>query len=129
MSPGEDRQNTGLVGEKIACEALHQRGYRIVARNWRSRPGICEGSASGEVDIIARDGDWWVFVEVKTRRSRSFGLPEEALTPTKAKRLAALAQTYLATHGIDGVNWRIDLIAIESESASFVTGQMADDLP
>ena len=116
-----DRKSIGLLGEEIACEALRQRGYRIVERNWRNTSRSSSGAVGGELDIVARDGEWWVFAEVKTRQTRSFGLPEEAVTLTKARRLAALAQTYLATHELDNVNWRIDVIAIELDRANVVT--------
>ena len=102
------RQSVGRRGEDLACQALERRGYVIMARNWR-----CRG---GEVDIVARDGECWVFVEVKTRRSQALGVPELALTPHKLARLQDLAQQYLGEHGLDQVDWRIDLVAIELDS-------------
>ncbi len=102
---GDRRRKTGILGETLACEALRRRGYEIVARGWRC--------AEGEVDIIARDGACWVFAEVKTRRGHAAGLPEEALTGRKLRRLAELAPLYLAEHGLGDVDWRIDLVAIE----------------
>lgn len=95
----------GSLGERLAGESLVRRGYVIVECGWRT--------ARGEIDIVARDGDCWVFVEVKTRRGRSAGLPEEALTPRKAARLVELAQTYLAEHALGDVDWRLDLVAVE----------------
>jgi putative endonuclease len=100
------------MGEDIACAALSRRGYRIVERNWRRR--------QGEIDIVAMDADCWVFVEVKTRRGHASGLPEEGLTPSKAARLVQLAQDYMAEREIDGVNWRIDLVAIELDGRGHV---------
>ena len=100
-----ERRRTGVLGEELACEALSRRGYRIIERGWRC--------PLGEVDVVARDGECWVFVEVKTRRGRGAGAPEEALTPRKAQRLMALAQTYLAERALGQVDWRIDLVAIE----------------
>ncbi|MDA1298436.1 MAG: YraN family protein, partial [Chloroflexi bacterium] len=61
-----------------------------------------------------------VFVEVKTRRSSSFGLPEESLSATKARRLIAAAQSYLEQAGESGADWRIDLLAIEMDRAGHV---------
>lgn len=101
-----ERRRIGQLGEDMAAQAIEQRGYQVVERNWR-------GGRAGEVDIVARDGDCWVFVEVKTRRGHRAGLPEEALTPRKAERLANLARIYLAEHDLDRVDWRIDLVAIE----------------
>lgn len=107
---GKDRQKTGSLGEGVACDALSRRGYDIVERNWRC--------AHGEVDIVARDGACWVFVEVKTLRGG--GLPEEGLTERKAERLVELAQIYLAEHGLDDVDWRIDLVAVELDARDAV---------
>lgn len=92
----------------MACEALSRRGYVVVERGWRC--------SRGELDIVARDGACWVFVEVKTRHGRSAGLPEEGLTSRKAARLAELAQLYLAEHTVGPLDWRIDLVAIELDS-------------
>jgi len=100
-----DRRKTGILGEQLACEALIRRGYEIVARSWRC--------PRGEVDIVARDGDCWVFVEVKTRHGQGAGLAEEGLTEDKAARVAELAAIYLSEHSLDEVDWRIDLVAIE----------------
>ena len=100
-----DKKRTGNLGEDLACAALVERGYEVLARGWRCR--------QGEVDIIARDGDCWVFAEVKTRRGSGAGAPEEGLTPRKAERLVTLAEIYLAEHALANVNWRIDLVAID----------------
>lgn len=99
------RRSLGQWGEKVASLQLEAAGYTIVERNWRCR--------NGEIDLIARDGETVVFVEVKTRRGRDFGAPEEALTPRKAQKLLALGQQYIVDHELDDVNWRIDLVAVE----------------
>ncbi len=67
-----------------------------------------------------RDGECWAFVEVKTRRGRAAGLPEEALTPRKAAHLTAAAEAYLADHELAGVTWRLDLVAIELDGRGAV---------
>jgi len=100
-----NRKQIGALGEEMACQALERRGYTIIERNWRC--------PIGEIDIVAKDGDCWAFVEVKTRHGRGMGLPEEAVTSTKADRLSELAQTYLTTADAGLVDWRIDLVAIE----------------
>jgi putative endonuclease len=105
--------SVGRYGETLACELLVERGYVVVERNWRC--------ALGEVDIVAREGDCWVFVEVKTRHGHQAGWAEDGMTPRKAARLTDLAQTYLGEHGLDGVDWRIDLVAIELDAR----GQLA----
>lgn len=106
------RGKTGILGEQLACDHLASHGYEIVDRNWRC--------ARGEIDIVARDGACWAFVEVKTRRGRSAGLPEDAITPRKVARLMELAQTYLAEHALDGVDWRIDVAAVEVDARGAV---------
>jgi putative endonuclease len=99
------RKKLGAWGEKVAAIQLEADGYRIVARNWR-----CQ---RGEIDLIAQANEnLLIFVEVKTRRGRNMGLPEEALTPHKSQKLIQLAQIYLSEHDLD-VDWRIDLVAVE----------------
>ena len=99
----------GESGERYAATWLEARGYDIVARNWRC--------VYGELDIIARSGPEWVFFEVKTRRGREMGAPEEAVTPAKRARLVLSAQAYLAEHGSEDALYRIDVLAIELSPA------------
>ena len=96
----------GAVGEELARHHLEAKGYRVVAANYRCR--------WGEIDLIARDGRNWVFVEVRTRRSGTYGGPEESLTETKKQRLAMAAQDYLSRQEEADADpeWRIDLVAI-----------------
>lgn len=105
---GNGRKQLGAWGESVAATRLEAEGYRIVTRNWRCR--------QGEIDLIAQAGEILVFVEVKTRRGRSMGTPEEALTPQKSQKLIQLAQLYLAEHDLD-VDWRIDLVAVELDTS------------
>ncbi|HSR48860.1 MAG TPA: YraN family protein [Anaerolineales bacterium] len=92
-------------GEAEADRYLRRLGWEIVEANWSCR--------YGEIDRVARDREGWVFIEVKARRSRSFGLPEEAVTPAKRRRLLRAAVTYLQEHNASDDPWRIDVIAIE----------------
>lgn len=109
-------KHTGDVGEELACQALSRRGYNIVERNWRwSGDGL-----RGEIDIVARDGACWAFVEVKTRRGRGVEPAEEALTRRQARHLTRLAQQYLAAHDLYGVDWRLDLAAVELDAGGRV---------
>ena len=80
----------GRAGEDYAAQKLTEQGYVIVARNYHSR--------YGEIDLIAEDGEFLVFVEVKLRASVSHGLPEETVTPRKQEKLRLTAETYLQTH-------------------------------
>lgn len=112
MKTTRARKNLGDSGERIAAMLLEQRGYQIIARNWRSPTRI------GEMDLIAQDADGLAFVEVRTRRGDAMGAPEESLTPRKRKRLIDLAQEFLQTHEqYNESAWRIDLVAIELDRA------------
>jgi putative endonuclease len=102
---GGSRKRLGRWGEGVAASHLEAAGYAIVERNWRC--------AAGEIDLVARDRETVVFVEVKTRRGRAFGAPEEALTPRKAQKLMALGAQYVYERALGDVNWRIDLVAVE----------------
>jgi putative endonuclease len=102
------RQAFGLRGEDLACEALAQRGYTVVARRYRTR--------SGELDIIARHGDYLVFVEVKARQTGSFGDPEESVTLQKQQRMVWMATDYLARHGGQDIACRFDVVGINTET-------------
>jgi putative endonuclease len=102
-----DRKVVGEAGEQIACRYLEDNGFEISDRNWRTR--------SGELDIIARHGDMLVFVEVKTRRSRTFGEPEEAVTPAKARKIRRLASEYLASVS-HSAEVRFDVISVLLDS-------------
>jgi putative endonuclease len=107
-----DRRSLGRLGEGKAEGYLVAQGYRILERNWRS--------PSGEVDLIAAEGEVYVFVEVKLRRGRAFGAPEEAVTAAKQERLAATAWAYLDSIGETEADWRIDVVAIEVASTGRV---------
>ncbi len=97
-------QRLGRWGERLAAAYLEQRGYAILACNART--------PYGELDLVARQGEVTVFVEVKTRRSQSFGLPEAGVTPRKQAHLLSAAQSYLQTHPDLNGDWRVDVIAI-----------------
>ena len=105
----DPRRRLGQWGEKVAALHLEAQGLLILERNWR-----CRG---GEIDLVARDGETVVFVEVKTRRGRDFGAPEEALTPHKTAKLMQLGQQYIADRELDNVDWRIDLVAVELDGS------------
>ncbi len=98
------RRALGVWGESLAILHLEAHGYQILDRNWRCR--------LGEIDIIARQNEELVFVEVKTRRGTKMGSPEEGLTKVKSKRLVKLSQLYLVEADLD-VDWRLDLVAIQ----------------
>ena len=87
----DDRRALGAAGEEAVGRWYTDAGYRVVDRNWRCR--------EGELDLVAVRGSTLVFCEVKTRRSTAFGVPAEAVTIAKQRRLRTLAVRWLAEHG------------------------------
>lgn len=106
MSGPGGRHALGRRGEELAASHLAAKGYQIVAQNWR-----CE---TGELDLVAREGQCLVLIEVRTRRGRSMGSPEESITAAKQARLIALGEAYVQENDWDG-DWRIDAVAIEMD--------------
>ncbi len=104
------RQQVGQKGEQAAREYLEQKGYRIIETNYRCR--------LGEIDIIARDGDMVVIVEVRTKTGLAFGRPEESINQEKARKLHRLALQYIQSNYHREVSSRIDLVAVMIEKSS-----------
>lgn len=98
------KRDTGRLGEEVALRYLSRQGYQIVERNYRCR--------LGEIDLVAREGKELVFIEVKTRSSTRFGLPQEAVNRDKQWRLSRLAQYYLVDRKLVGVSCRFDVVAV-----------------
>jgi len=98
------RRELGDRGETIAANYLKQRGYELLETNYR-----CPW---GEVDLILREGDCLVFVEVRARTGDAFGTPAESVTYVKRERLVATAETYLQALEVMPKEWRIDLVSI-----------------
>lgn len=94
----------GARGEALAVVHLVAAGMEVVDRNWRNR--------HGELDIVARDGDVLVFVEVKTRSGIGYGTPAESVTYTKQTRIRRLALEWLDERGSPWVRLRFDVVAI-----------------
>ncbi len=94
----------GAYGERLAAAHLQAGGMTVLDRNWRC--------PSGEIDLVARDGDVLVVCEVKTRSSALMGLPLEAVTPAKAARLRRLAAAWIAAHAVHPAEVRIDLVGV-----------------
>jgi len=95
----------GDYGQKLAVDFLRGKGYLIVQENYFSR--------YGEIDIIAKEADQLVFVEVKTRTGTAYGLPEEAIDQAKIKKMLATIGAYLSAKEINNDNYRLDAVAIE----------------
>ncbi len=94
----------GARGEALAVLHLVDAGMEVVDRNWRSR--------YGELDVVARDGDVLVFVEVKTRSGLGYGTPAESVTYSKQLRIRRLALQWLEERGSPWVRLRFDVVAI-----------------
>lgn len=94
----------GRLGEDLAVATLRDSGLVVLARNWRC--------PTGEVDVVARDGDCLVICEVKTRRSTRYGTPAEAVSPRKLRRLRELALRWLDEQQVYVPRIRFDVVSI-----------------
>ena len=97
-------QALGAKGEALASDYLVSRGFQVIARNWHCR--------YGELDLIMRDDDTIVAVEVKTRRGLGYGSPLEAITARKAARLWRLLLEWRRTNDLRGIKLRVDAVGI-----------------
>jgi putative endonuclease len=100
----QQRKQLGSQGEELACAYLKDQGVEIIERNWK-----CQ---AGEADVIAREGDDIIFVEVKTRSSDSAGFPEEAVNYRKRRRYEKIAMEYLFSHDLPSARVRFDVLAL-----------------
>ncbi len=94
----------GRLGETHAADYLVRHGYEILEKNYRKQ--------CGEVDIIARDRDTLVFIEVKTRRSSRYGTPHDAVDQRKQRQLSRIAQEYLVSHRLEDAVARFDVLGV-----------------
>ncbi len=94
----------GKSGERAALRYLKNKKYKILTPNFRL--------FRGEIDIIALDKNTLVFVEVKTRKSTDFGLPEESVTPSKQRQIKRIAQGFLMRNNLQDAECRFDVISI-----------------
>lgn len=102
---GDKRKVLGGRGEELAVRYLRKRGYKVIERNYRC--------LWGEIDLIARNKGTLVFVEIKTRSSSGFGLPQEAVDRFKQGKLVQVAKAYMAQHHLeDTITTRFDVVAI-----------------
>ncbi|MBS5644537.1 MAG: YraN family protein [Clostridiales bacterium] len=99
-----ERKNTGDLGEALAARYLESRGMRILERKYTIR--------GGEIDLIAKDGVYTVFVEVKTRRSAAYGTGAESITPRKMAALWRTAEQYAQKHQLLDAPMRFDVVDI-----------------
>lgn len=110
------KRGFGKLGEDFAVKFLQNKGYKVIQRNFRSK--------LGEIDIVGQDDDTLVFVEVKSRWSRKYGKPEEAVGPKKLFRVRRMAEYYLLTHPGMPKKLRIDVVAIEIEGGKVTSAKI-----
>lgn len=97
-------QLRGIKGENVAASVLLKKGYKILQRNWRS--------GKHEVDIIAKESNTLIFVEVKTRVTKSFGNPLEMVSQAQRNRIIKSANHYVTEHENETLNIRFDLVSV-----------------
>ncbi len=100
------RDDHGAIGEDLAHGYLRRRGCNIVARNYRVRSG------AGEIDLVVWHGAILVFVEVKTRKTAEYGLPEQAVDAEKRLRIQIAARDYARRAGVDWESTRFDIVSV-----------------
>ena len=105
-------RRTGNIGEDIAVLYLQKHGYVILERNFRVK--------RGEVDVIAKQGDYYVFVEVKRRSSDKFGLPREAVDYRKQRTIVQCAKIWLLKKRLYGAPVRFDVVEILGDDVSVI---------
>lgn len=110
MARGPQNITLGKSGENYACLDLERRGYAILDRRYRTR--------AGEIDVVARDGDTLVFIEVKARRSRRFGAAVDAITGQKRRKLLQMASFYILARRLGHARCRFDVVTV-----TFGTGE------
>lgn len=99
------RQKFGNAGEEVACEYLCARGYIIVAQQWKRLP-------LGEIDIVAREGDTLVFIEVKSRSTEWFGRPAESVTRAKREKISKLIELFRHQYRVFRAPYRFDVVGV-----------------
>ena len=104
MSPKMYKKNLGRKGEEISIDFLKNKGYEILKRNYRF--------GHKEIDIVARDKNTIVFVEVKAGRSKKFGEPFEKVDHQKQKKLIQVAQAFIQENQIKNFDFRFDVISL-----------------
>ena len=115
------RTRLGTKGEDIAAAYLQQQGHALLDRNFRTR--------YGEVDLVTRHGDAIVFLEVRTRRTATYGAPEESVTARKGQRVVLAAQQYLQDNGMEQRHWRIDLVSVRMAGGAPKVTHLMDVVP
>lgn len=109
---GKERKRLGNLGEEIAIKFLIRRGWQILQRNYRSR--------WGEIDIVAKDKDFIVFVEVKTTRVEHSLFPQESITQRKQMQISKMALSFLKRFSLLDSKARFDIVAVWIREKGFL---------
>lgn len=110
------RHEVGKEGEEEAAKYLEKQGYKIIQRNFECR--------QGEIDIIAKDKDEYVFIEVKTRQNNHYGMPCEAVTEIKQKHIWDATKYYIYIHKLENQYIRFDVIEVYKRNNKFYVHQI-----
>lgn len=109
----------GNIGEELAVKHLKKKGYKIIERNFS-----CQ---FGEIDIIAKHDNFYVFVEVKSRKTIDFGLPRYAVNIRKQQRIVTCAKWWLATHELMGSAVRFDVVEVIGQDVNVIENAFSAD--
>ena len=112
-----EHNELGKLGEELAVEFLQKNGYEILETNWTFQ--------KAEIDIIAKKGNILAIVEVKTRSSLDFGLPQDAVKPKKIQLLVKAVNEYVVSNDLE-INVRFDIIALHKDGKNFVIEHLED---
>jgi len=112
------RKQTGNEGEAEARAFLEQKGYRILEQNWRY--------GQGEIDLIARDGQVMVFIEVKTKKHEGFGEPEDWIGRRKQNQIGRLALGYLQKKNLENIECRFDVVTVDKTGPAAAVNHIED---
>ncbi|MEN6615560.1 MAG: YraN family protein [Syntrophorhabdus sp.] len=114
-----DKKLIGAEGEDRAASILKKEGYKILSKNFRS--------PFGEIDIIAEDKDYLVFIEVKRRKGNNFGTSLEAINSRKKLHIIRSAQMYLKANHCLGRRIRFDVVGIDGDNVKVIKHAFGDD--
>ncbi|TBL77709.1 YraN family protein [Paenibacillus thalictri] len=115
----DGRKQLGSQGEQLAARYLTEQGYTLLTQNWRCR--------TGEIDLVAEDGEVIVFVEVRTRKATGrFGTAQESVDYRKRRQVTETAQVFLLQRGLQEKQIRFDVIAIHMQDIQQAPGEIAD---
>ena len=111
-----ERHELGKIGEEIVSKYLEKNNYKILLRNFRCK--------QGEIDIIAKEGQEYVFIEVKTRTNIFYGLPKEAVNGNKKSHIYRAVEYFVYMNKLENVSIRIDVIEVYKNEKKFIVNHI-----